>query len=215
MTCDYQAYVGPKDKYYTLGAKTFLRLVEYGVLPSHKVLDVGCGSLRTGRTLIPYLDPNNYFGIEPEKDQLSLGLSTELSDIMVESKKPSFTHSPIFDISSFPPFDWVLAIQVFIHCGEEQLRDFLLKMSGRTRRIVLTLSISENSSQVNHKQPERNRRYKHASHQRTTYSLPHSRKVIAETGWKVLEDSLFVDSEKHHSLLLRGSETEIRKKPNC
>jgi hypothetical protein len=37
------------------------------------VLDVGCGALRVGYWLIHFLEPENYYGIEPKKRMLGTG----------------------------------------------------------------------------------------------------------------------------------------------
>lgn len=47
-------------------------LVQRGLQPHHALLDVGCGPLRAGVKLVPYLDPGNYYGID-------------LSDILIEA----------------------------------------------------------------------------------------------------------------------------------
>lgn len=39
-------------------------LIENGLLPNHKFADYGCGSLRLGTELIPYLNSGNYFGLD-------------------------------------------------------------------------------------------------------------------------------------------------------
>jgi hypothetical protein len=39
-------------------------LMSNGLLPEHIVLDIGCGCLRAGVKIIPYLEPDHYFGIE-------------------------------------------------------------------------------------------------------------------------------------------------------
>ena len=46
-------------------AKThFEYLIEQNLQPHHKLLDVGCGALRSGKHIIPYLDVKNYYGID-------------------------------------------------------------------------------------------------------------------------------------------------------
>ncbi len=59
----YRAYVGPPLEYDLVGASQFRLLTTLGLRAGHRCLDLGCGSLRAGRLLIPYLDPGNYFGI--------------------------------------------------------------------------------------------------------------------------------------------------------
>ena len=63
----YRAFVGLPQKYDLVAANQFCILTTLGLRENHKLLDIGCGSLRGGRLFIPYLLPNGYYGIEPEK----------------------------------------------------------------------------------------------------------------------------------------------------
>src|SRR5437879_7690102 len=63
----YRAYVGPPEDYDLIAAMTFNLLTTLGLRQHHSLLDVGCGSLRIGRLLIPYLNRGKYFGIEPNE----------------------------------------------------------------------------------------------------------------------------------------------------
>ena len=63
----YRAWVGPPADYDRIAALQVSLLLCVGLRETHFFLDVGCGSLRGGRMLIPYLRPGRYFGIEPER----------------------------------------------------------------------------------------------------------------------------------------------------
>ena len=52
----YRAYVGPPEDYDLIAAMVFNLLTTLGLRQHHSVLDIGCGSLRIGRLLIPYLN---------------------------------------------------------------------------------------------------------------------------------------------------------------
>jgi hypothetical protein len=54
-TSHYMAYVGPASQYDLMAASQFALLTTLGLRDTNKVLDFGCGSLRLGRLLIPYL----------------------------------------------------------------------------------------------------------------------------------------------------------------
>lgn len=63
----YREYVGPETEYDLIGAMQFRLLSTLGLRENHKLLDFGCGSLRAGRLFIPYLNPGNYTGVEPNE----------------------------------------------------------------------------------------------------------------------------------------------------
>src|SRR4051812_31216030 len=70
----YRLTVGNRTRYDLMGATQFALLFALGLRESHTVCDVGCGSLRAGRLLIPYLEADRYCGIEPRTDVLEAGL---------------------------------------------------------------------------------------------------------------------------------------------
>ena len=61
----YSSYVGPPKLWDELGASQFRLLTALGLRENHRLLDVGCGALRAGRLLMPYLNKGCYYGIEP------------------------------------------------------------------------------------------------------------------------------------------------------
>lgn len=46
------------------GRHVFSELLGFGLRPQHRVVDYGCGSLRVGCQLIPYLERGCYFGLD-------------------------------------------------------------------------------------------------------------------------------------------------------
>ena len=92
----YRAYVGPPEDYDLIAAMTFNLLTTLGLRQHHSLLDIGCGSLRIGRLLIPYLNRGKYFGIEPAEWLVAEGIKQELGETVVQTKQPTFffTDSP-------------------------------------------------------------------------------------------------------------------------
>jgi len=86
----YRAYVGPPEDYDLVAAMAFNLLTTLGLRQHHSLLDIGCGSLRIGRLLIPYLNRGNYFGVEPNKWLVDEGISRELGETLVQIKRPTF-----------------------------------------------------------------------------------------------------------------------------
>jgi len=83
----YRAYVGPPEDYDLIAAMTFSLLTTLGLRQHHSLLDVGCGSLRIGRLLIPYLNRGKYFGIEPAEWLVAEGIKQELGETVVQIKR--------------------------------------------------------------------------------------------------------------------------------
>ena len=61
-------------------------LRDLGMSPDSKLLDIGCGWLRSGVWFIDYLEPNCFFGIEPWEERLELGWSRVLWEGLREEK---------------------------------------------------------------------------------------------------------------------------------
>jgi len=114
----YRSYVGPPGRYDLISAMVFNLLTSCGLRQDHKVLDVGCGSLRVGRLLIPYLNVGGYCGIEPNKWLVYDGLKNEVGLSQYKRKKPAFIFGDSFSSrnESFG-FDYCFAQSIFSHCG--------------------------------------------------------------------------------------------------
>ena len=82
----------------------------------HRVVDVGCGSLRAGRLLIPYLRPGHYCGLDPNRWLIEEGIKRELGRDLVRIKRPRFAYADDFSLSAFrTPFDYAMAHSIFSH----------------------------------------------------------------------------------------------------
>jgi len=119
----YRAYVGPPEDYDLIAATTFNLLTTIGLRQHHTLLDVGCGSLRVGRLLIPYLNRSNYAGIEPNAWLIEEGITREIGRDMVEIKRPRFltADSPEILRTAGSSFDFAVAQSIFSHCGPDLL----------------------------------------------------------------------------------------------
>ncbi|MPY88873.1 MAG: methyltransferase domain-containing protein [Luteitalea sp.] len=123
---DYRVFVGPPDKYDVVAALQFTVLTQLGLRERHRLLDVGCGSLRAGRLFMPYLSPGRYFGIEPEQWLVEEGIKHELGQDLIRLKRPVFSNDASFTLTAFgQSFDFVLAHSVFSHAAESQIRHCL------------------------------------------------------------------------------------------
>lgn len=193
----HRRFVGSNDNghYEKYGMHTWNLLTSRGLEPHHKVLDVGCGSLRHGRIFIPRLDYGCYFGIEPAKEILKSGIENELEDL----RGAQFDSNEDFNLSVFGyKFDWIFSLQVFIHCSERQLRQFLenckvaLKSNGK---VVFNVNISEDCGAIDRKPKQR---YQHADYVGCWYKESVVQNIFSEYGFQY-EDIRRVPQKLHNN----------------
>lgn len=127
----YRAYVGPPDRFDFMAASQFALLFALGIREHHTVLDFGCGSLRLGRLLIPYLAPGNYFGIDPNRWLIEEGIAHELGWSAVRLKRPVFAYNDDFRCDVFGRrFDFIVAQSILTHCGRSLARHLLSQIAA-------------------------------------------------------------------------------------
>ena len=144
----YRAYVGPPEDYDLIAAMTFNLLTTLGARQHHSVLDIGCGSLRIGRLLIPYLNRGKYFGVEPNKWLVDDGIRQELGEALVQIKRPTFffSDSPETIAQANIAFDFAFAQSIFSHCGLDLIKGWLSAVSrslAKDGALVATFLIGE------------------------------------------------------------------------
>ena len=143
----YRAYVGPPVDYDLISAMVFNLLTCMGLRQHHKVLDIGCGSLRVGRLLIPYLNEYNYYGVEPNEWLVKDGIDNEIGADLVRIKKPTFSFCDSmqgFDKSL--EIDFAIAQSIFSHTGKDLLKEWLFQISYHLKKdgvLLATFLIDE------------------------------------------------------------------------
>ena len=125
----YRAYVGPPERYDTIAAMTFNLLTTIGLRQHHRLLDIGCGSLRIGRLLIPYLNVGNYYGLEPNKWLVEHGIKFETGYDLIAIKKPKFFYNDDFRIEA-ENFNFMVAQSIFSHASLKQIDQCLCSISN-------------------------------------------------------------------------------------
>ena len=116
---DYRAFVGAPEEYDINGALQFNLLILLGLREHHKLLDVGCGSLRAGRLFVMYLAWGNYYGIDPERWLVEEAIEHELSPGLSDLKQPQFSATVNFNAEPFGvTFDYVLCQSVYTHAPQ-------------------------------------------------------------------------------------------------
>lgn len=113
------------------GQMQFDYLLEHGLNPGMRMLEIGCGNLRAGRLLIDYLGPGNYYGIDISPDIL-LGALDTIAEFGLQSKLPRLALVRDLRLSFLPDqaFDAVHAHSVFSHSPIEII-DECMRHVGR------------------------------------------------------------------------------------
>jgi hypothetical protein len=124
----YKAYVGPPDRYDFMGATQFRLLTSLGLRANHKLLDFGCGSLRSGKLFIPYLNSGNYYGQEPNQWLIDEGIKNELGGDLIQIKKPTFSNQSDFTIGFKEKFNFIVAQSIFSHTNLELTKKGLMSI---------------------------------------------------------------------------------------
>jgi ubiquinone/menaquinone biosynthesis C-methylase UbiE len=98
-----------------IGRLQFEFLRARGLKPNHRLLDIGCGSLRGGIHAIKYLEAGNYYGLDINPSLIEAGRH-ELRLAGLSHKNPHLAVSNRFELGLFrQKFDYLLAHSVFTH----------------------------------------------------------------------------------------------------
>jgi len=101
-------------------------LVAQGLLPTHKFMDIGCGTLRGGRHFIRYLDTGNYTGMDISRKAIEYGKGLLRAEGLLV-KRPVLHFSKNKDLRFAQlrgkAFDYLLAQSVFTHLMPEHIEE--------------------------------------------------------------------------------------------
>ena len=113
----------PAETFADAGRRQFVALLNEGLNPESKVLDLGCGCLRTGCWLIRFLDRGSYHAIEPARERVEYGLEYLFFGSEITLKQPRFEFRSDFDSSGFGvSFDFFLAGSIWSHASKGQIQ---------------------------------------------------------------------------------------------
>lgn len=117
------ALVGPADLWEMKRRFQIDFLRRAGLLPHHRLLDLGCGTLRGGIPLIDHLAAGNYAGVEVRGEVLDEG-RRELAESGLAGKAPQLVHcSRLTELDLGRTFDVAWAFAVLIHMDDHILDD--------------------------------------------------------------------------------------------
>lgn len=110
-------YGGP----WCMGRFIFEKMVERGLQPASRVLDLGCGAGRVGIWLLPYLEPGNYCGIDVHLRSLEAFSRYEIPFHGLWDRRPRLVLDGEFNFEAFgQTFDVVCDYSVTAHLTPDQ-----------------------------------------------------------------------------------------------
>lgn len=99
------------------------------LMPHHRVVDYGCGSLRLGAHFIRFLNPGCYFGLDVVPDFFRIGQEL-IGEELVREKAPAFRvieSAAIAEAATFSP-DFVFSTAVCIHVHPDELPQYFANL---------------------------------------------------------------------------------------
>jgi SAM-dependent methyltransferase len=119
-----------------IGALQIEFLKAHGLLPQHRLLDIGCGSLRLGVRAAGYLDAGHYWGTDINATLLEAGYEKEIKPAGLEARLPrsQLVADGEFAFPGIPQgFDFAIAQSVFTHLPFNHLRLCLARLAAHVR----------------------------------------------------------------------------------
>jgi len=161
------------EKYRVVGENQLRFLQSQGLHPDHRVLDVGCGSLRGGEWLIDYLDAGNYVGLEKDPEMLR---KARIIEAQYEAKRPLVVETASFEAQVGRMFDYGIAHSLFTHLLPEQIVVCLSKVLPQTSVFYATFNRAD--------EPQTGRVHKNRTDERSITRFPFAllRDIAEELG---------------------------------
>lgn len=145
---NYKSFVGNENEFDYMAASQFSLLFHFGMREYHKILDFGCGCLRLGRLLIPFLNCKNYIGFDPNKKLYKNFILKEYSEELINIKKTNLINKIKFIPQNL---DYIMAHSIFTHTGIDLLDEyfsFLIKILNNDGFLFATFYLSKEKSNL-------------------------------------------------------------------
>lgn len=114
-------------------------LRDAGLMPHHRLLDIGCGALRLGCKAVPYLNPGHYWGTDASLALMRRGHDCELAD---KGRLPvgQLVQDADFSFPGIPDrIDLAIAFGLFTHLPPGSMSDCLTALRQRFPRLTTVL----------------------------------------------------------------------------
>jgi|SRR6476620_1463448 hypothetical protein len=108
------------------GQKTFKRLTRYGLKPTDRCVDYGCGTLRIGIHAINHLGPGLYWGMDISEALLQEG-RTLIGETLWKKKQPQLrviSAETVAEVAAIKP-TMLFSIKVMIHVHPDELPEYI------------------------------------------------------------------------------------------
>jgi len=127
----YKQYLGGGEKHWEArGAFQLYFLCQMGLKPGDRLLDAGCGPLRSGVHFINYLERGNYCGIDINPDFVRVAGEMVAKHTELQAKAPQLECVQNFDFSQLNRmFTYVMVFSVLNHCDVPARHMFFEKIS--------------------------------------------------------------------------------------
>jgi len=127
---DFRVKMDPKSaiggQWEQIGKLQFNFLIVKGLIPGHKMLDIGCGTLRGGLHFIRHLNSGNYTGIDISPEAIKYANKVVINEGLV-NKQPTLIlnveKNLKFEKLPSKSFDFIIAQSVFTHLKPEHIEE--------------------------------------------------------------------------------------------
>lgn len=120
-------------------------LLDEGLDPHHRLLDIGCGCLRLGHRALRYLQPGRYWGTDASLALMQQGWQSELSPEEQEKlPREQLIEDSQFAFPNVPEMDFAICWGVFTHLPADALAPALknLKLAPQGGKFLLTVFLA-------------------------------------------------------------------------
>ncbi len=132
---------GPMGIWPDLERYQFNILLSRGLKAHHSLLDIGCGPITVGLTLLSYLDSGNYFGLDAREEPLTAAYNRIVKHALSD-RNPRLIRSSVFGKNEIEPrqFDYIWMSQLSYHLDDAQMTQLFeqarLRMNDRSMFLI-------------------------------------------------------------------------------